>query len=248
MTSAVPEERPVCTIKKCGPVPVTQHLYRCKTCHFSPWETMCESCAKFCHKTHQLEDLGYRIGYCHCGYGCSKCHCFCEHPVEGDLTLPADCPRQCNFRETGTRHTRMDMYHCSHCGLTGSRLACQACNQMCHRGHGSSYGGTSSSAYCDCGDPSQSYHCLLAPPTELPEPIPCCTFHLTGDKSYIRQKSYHCNTCGGPANHTICPSCAKACHAGHELVETSHETYFCDCGAGTLPCTCKLMEELEPAQ
>ena len=239
--------RPICTIQSCGPVPVTQHLYRCKTCHFQPWETMCESCAKFCHNTHQLEDLGYKLGYCWCGYGCNRCHCFCQNPVEGDLTLPDNVPRQCNFRNTGTRHTSMDMYHCNQCHLTGSLLACVSCYHLCHKGHGASYSGHSSSAYCDCGDPNQHYRCKLGPPSNPPKPIPVCTFNVSG-KNYIQQKSYRCLTCGMHGNVTICQACADVCHAGHELEVTEYSSSFCDCGCGSTSTTCKLQEKIEPAQ
>ena len=244
------KERPICTIRSCGKVPVTQHLFRCKTCRMEEYETICENCAKFCHNEHDLDDLGYKVGYCWCGYGCNRCHCFLENPVEGDMTLPPGVPRQCNFRETLTHHTSMEMYQCNQCGLTGSRLACVTCYHLCHHGHGAYHKGHSSSAYCDCGDPSQNYPCKIKPPENPPPPIPCCTFNLTGSKSYIKQKSYKCLTCKNDENSniTICPSCAKICHAGHQLEETSYSSYYCDCGCGSLPVPCKLQAELEPAQ
>lgn len=240
--------RPECTIKKFGEIPITQKLYYCKTCKMSPVETVCEECAKFCHQAHDLTCIGYKLGYCHCGYGCSRCHCFLQNPVDGDTEIPPTKSRQCDFRESGTRHHSMDMFKCEQCNITGSRLACYACHHMCHHGHrGSAPNGHSSSAYCDCGDPSQNFPCKLLPPLEIKPPIPLCTYSVTG-KDFASQISYNCTTCNLGPNVTLCESCAKICHAGHDLVQTSYDRCYCDCGAGGTPCKCKIMEDIEPAQ
>jgi len=239
-------DRPQCTISKFGKTLITQKLFRCNSCHFSETETMCEECAKFCHQGHDIVDLGYHTGYCMCGYGCSKCHCFLEHPVPGDLTVPVNESRQCMYRSSGSNYVEMDMYNCESCGIRGGQLTCHACSLMCHREHRASFN-RRGNAYCDCGDPSSRYHCLLDPPNPPPTPIPWCTFLLSGSGKYLKQKNYRCITCGMTGNVTLCESCAKTCHEGHQLEETGYATCYCDCGAGTTNTKCKIIDALEPA-
>lgn len=242
------EERPVCSIRKYGKIPITQKLFYCKTCKFNPVETMCESCAKFCHSGHEIVEIGYKLGYCHCGYGIEKCHCFLENPVPGDDKIPEGRPRQCDFRISGNSFHPMDKYRCQQCGLEGNRLCCYACFMMCHKGHnGIADDGRSSSAYCDCGDPNQRYNCLLDPPSTFDPPLPHCTYSTTGDKFTV-QKLYVCRTCNFDSNQCICEGCAKFCHEGHDVVFASECEGFCDCGSGLLPTKCKIMESIEPAQ
>lgn len=243
------ERRPVCTIQTCGNFPVTQKLYRCNTCHFADTESICEACANFCHANHDVEFLGYHIGYCWCGYGCNRCHCFLQNPVPGDMDIPDNVPRQCTFRYSLSNYVEMNQYTCEQCGIVGSQVCCQACHYLCHRGHEGSSFHANCEAYCDCGDPTTEFKCKLMPPENPPPPIPICTFLLSGEKM-ISQRAYRCKTCNQVGNVTICEACAKVCHAGHDLELTTYDVSYCDCGAGneSAHCVCKLMEKIEPAQ
>ena len=240
-------ERPECTIKTFGPNIISQRLFRCVTCKFSAIETMCENCAKFCHQGHEVIDLGFHIGYCMCGYGFSKSHCFLENPVPGDLDIPPNESRQCNFLHSGPNYIRMDTYHCTTCNITGGNVTCSACSKLCHKGHSTSFSRNSSSAYCDCGDPSTNFRCLISPPINPKPPLNWCSFFLSGSTSYLEQKCYRCITCGMTGNITLCENCSKYCHAGHEMELLHYSTCYCDCGAGTTTPPCKIMSELEPA-
>ena len=76
-----------------------------------------------------------------------------------------------------------------------------------------------------------------------------CTFVNTG-KYTIPQFWYVCKTCTKPnaeGKYTsgCCASCAAVCHKDHELV-MRHDKFYCDCGDGTLSCSCKLYKAPEP--
>ena len=43
---------------------------------------------------------------------------------------------------------------------------------------------------------------------------------------------YFCYTCGLVDSKGCCSACAQVCHAGHDLVYSTHSRFFCDCGAG----------------
>jgi len=228
--------RPTCSIKNFGKNIITQHLYRCNSCKFPVGTTCCEACANFCHSGHNLEDLGYKPGYCSCGYGCKECHCFCENPVEGDMEIPDGEKRQCEFRRTGTRLSSCDICHCSTCGFVGTAVVCIPCARLCHKRHNTDNPYHSSSAYCDCGDPSNNtFQCLLDPPANPPEPIPVCTLMLY--PSHAKQDGFQCLNC----NEVVCKSCAIRCHQGHNLNPLPDNTFACTCTH------CRIRAELEPA-
>ena len=235
------KERPKCTMQISRDIPITQHLYRCQTCRFSFFETCCEQCAKFCHSGHRLVDLGYVYGICSCGRGCSKCHCFCEHPVAGDTDIPEGKERQCTFRRTGTSYQAMDLCHCDTCHMVGSCVMCVPCSIMCHRGHEVSEPYHSTGAYCDCGDPNNDIcHCLLDPPTDIPPPVPICGNSLNANVK-VNQKQFKCVTCG---IQFLCESCANKCHQGHNVVKITDDGNFsCQCQNKR----CLILEEQEPA-
>ncbi|EAY12786.1 Zinc finger in N-recognin family protein [Trichomonas vaginalis G3] len=245
------DRRPICTIRSCMKTPVTQPLYVCHTCKFKQYETICKNCAEFCHVNHDVGFIGNKIGYCWCGYGCRNCHCFLEHPVDGDMSLPPDCPRQCLFNQYDGNNADMEGHQCDQCGISFRSYCCTPCFHMCHKGHsGLDPDGSNShtSQPCCCGDPSGDYPCKIKPPKDVPEPIPLCTYAIC-DAEYISQKTYICLTCNQKDNTCVCEFCARVCHAGHQLVEINYISSYCDCGAHSpaAHCHCKLMD-FEPAQ
>lgn len=235
-------DRPQCTIETCKNYPHTQHLYICKTCDFSETETICENCAKFCHNEHHLIDIGFVLGYCYCGYGTDKCHCFLRNPVSGDNSVPIGVSRQCMKDRART------MYRCGTCNMS-EQMICPSCRHFCHHDHETtSFNAVRNSllfpAQCACPN------CLIKPPENPPEPIPLCTYNITG-KKYVKQPLYICYTCRQSGNTCVCINCAKVCHHGHQLVELSSSVKgFCNCGAQSegVNCQCLLQEQLEPAQ
>lgn len=74
---------------------------------------------------------------------------------------------------------------------------------------------------------SESYKTLAI---EMPE----CTFQKSG-RQYMRQLWFICRTCQLDFQHGhkgCCSTCAKCCHAGHDVVCVGiHPRCFCDCGA-----------------
>ena len=238
MTSS---ERPVCTFGTLNGEPVTQHMYRCVTCHFSETETICEGCAKFCHQGHELVDLGIIYGICHCGNGCIHCHCFLMHPVPGDEEFEPDESRQCEFNRTGPNFKGCYQNFCYTCGLHDNRICCTPCIRLCHRGHDVKFDAYSPFAYCDCGDFSQNHHCLIKPDCDAPPPPPVCTFNI-GKKKPLKQAGYVCDTCNIKG---ICKACAQVCHKGHKVRKIQLGAFSCHCGSNHFKCI--LMQNQPPA-
>ncbi|KAL0488630.1 E3 ubiquitin-protein ligase [Acrasis kona] len=65
-----------------------------------------------------------------------------------------------------------------------------------------------------------------------------CTYCVTGN-SFVNQKWFMCKTCGLSDGKGCCETCAKICHAGHELSESLQTSFFCDCGAGQGKSPCR---------
>jgi len=77
----------------------------------------------------------------------------------------------------------------------------------------------------------------IQPKQLLPAPLvsaidnSICTFAASG-KSYCPQVWFKCVTCNLVNNEGCCLSCARLCHAGHELTPgVFSQRFFCDCGA-----------------
>ena len=69
-----------------------------------------------------------------------------------------------------------------------------------------------------------------------------CTYANTG-RTYIRQKWYHCRTCGLVGNLGCCEACVRSCHRGHDVSFDGIDNCFCDCGAGEGRCRCICLDE-----
>eukprot|EP01080_Neovahlkampfia_damariscottae_P009335 gene9335-1422_t len=68
-----------------------------------------------------------------------------------------------------------------------------------------------------------------------------CTFCVTGP-TFTQQKWYFCKDCDLVEHKGCCESCAKTCHKGHNLVERSVSSFYCDCGAGEGSHSCKSLD------
>jgi len=62
-----------------------------------------------------------------------------------------------------------------------------------------------------------------------------CTYTVT-QQNFVVQRWYQCNTCNLDANQGCCATCAKVCHAGHDLTEMPASNFYCDCAESA---TCK---------
>ena len=58
--------------------------------------------------------------------------------------------------------------------------------------------------------------------------LPLCSYVLT-DSNHTDLAIYQCKTCGFIDGKVICGSCARSCHAGHDVSLLKQGTAFCDC-------------------
>jgi hypothetical protein len=85
-----------------------------------------------------------------------------------DLTLNALTKNGiCSYAFYGTQHNRLKIYHCFDCEeeLGGeSSCVCEACANICHKGHKLGEGHVSWNAFCDCGPEGEKMcSCLMKP-------------------------------------------------------------------------------------
>lgn len=226
--------RPECSIKTFGKIPFTQHLYRCETCNFAKNETMCESCAMFCHQNHKLVDLGYIYGYCNCGYGTSRCYCFLMHPVPHDTEIMKNMSRQCALTCAWQKQFDNSYWQCTTCDITNNQMLCYACVKMCHCHHNISINLERYDDYtfCDC---LQKHKCKIMPPVDPPEPIPLCTCIASKGEPYTQQ-GFVCDTCNKGEDYVMCKYCANVCHAGHKVRRVVAGKFACKCGMEKKEC------------
>ena len=68
-----------------------------------------------------------------------------------------------------------------------------------------------------------------------------CTFSIT-QRVYAPQQYFLCHTCGLTGGRGCCVSCARVCHANHEVEgPIASESFFCDCGAGDGGVVCRAL-------
>lgn len=231
--------RPACSCAKFGKEPVTQELYRCLECKMGTCATICRGCAAFCHSGHKITRVGVMYGICGCGAGSKNCHCFLMHPISGDEDFEPGEYRQCRYLSTRKSHESGMCSECIDCGQGGGQVSCLACMKMCHRGHTS--GRTRpGNFFCDCGDQPERYGCILQPEKEVEEHLYCNRFQTNVNPEIAsRCAFYMCQTCGI----TVCWSCKRKCHAGHNVANTGKMGGTCACPADM----CQDVLQKEPA-
>lgn len=135
--------KPFCSFSVTGETFIKEKYYRCYTCNLTPENHMgiCESCAKICHKGHNISlvDDDYIFSYCDCP---GKCKCCC-------LAETSDLP--CTSIEFQGKPINQPMYHCSDCDSTGELFICQNCAMKYHHGHKTEYIGIVESKVCQNG-------------------------------------------------------------------------------------------------
>jgi len=67
-----------------------------------------------------------------------------------------------------------------------------------------------------------------------------CLYQVSGSVCYPMHDFYRCLTCSSTEHLAICINCIETCHSGHEVEFVRHDRFFCDCGAGTTPYSCKI--------
>jgi len=88
-----------------------------------------------------------------------------------------------------------------------------------------------------------AYHLIPNPELEQCLSSSICTFTLT-QRHYVAQHYYMCHTCQLIGGRGCCGSCARICHAGHQVEgPRPSESFFCDCGAGDGPTPCRALTQ-----
>jgi hypothetical protein len=62
---------PHCTFVETRRIPISQRMWKCRSCTDLADRPICEHCAKACHSRHIVEPLGDVEGYCRCGIKCT---------------------------------------------------------------------------------------------------------------------------------------------------------------------------------
>ncbi|VEL22517.1 unnamed protein product [Protopolystoma xenopodis] len=66
-----------------------------------------------------------------------------------------------------------------------------------------------------------------------------CTFGAAR-RVFVEQHWYYCYTCRMLDSQGVCSTCARVCHAGHDIVYAKSGNFFCDCANGFVPSTTSL--------
>ena len=201
--------------------------FSCLDCSNDDNSTICPSCAKKCHSGHRLVENPIGSFICNCGLG--KLNCLCQFTHKTVL--------KCDFDKYGSQYKHGIMYICRDCfPLDEDFSICENCAKLCHAGHHVIQKGNAN-FFCDCG----SGECRQKTPCKfwkIPDQNDKCTFVSSNEK--VNGDYYVCQTCknkksDGPLE--MCPSCAKICHANHDLVKKNGE-YICRCGESKIPYSC----------
>lgn len=190
-------------------------VYHCEDCNL----TICEGCAKTCHKGHNIvEDEIRNLFECECRknhfkYKRGKDHCSIEFVGQSKLGDSPAC-----FQH---------FYKCNDCNKeSDGKLICQACKDICHKNHSVKDCGVMK-GYCSCGA------------HELDNGVKCkCSYYnknepgvctLSKSKYPNMQRCFQCVTCGmvNSNDQVICKSCADECHKGHVLLDRGVKRIIC---------------------
>ena len=163
----------------------------------------------------------------------------------------------CTFNKTHKHMMVQPFYNCITCNLVNGLGCCEACARVCHAGHQLVKKGNTE-CYCDCGagEVRSCVQCKCKKVTASQAQMynqyysqqhhETCTYAMTGEQM-ITQELFTCRTCRFQSGTCICASCAKICHAGHDVRSLGFSQGFCDCGAGGLPgMRCKCMVGVPP--
>ena len=217
-----------CTYDLTYGYPVEQPMYQCEDCHIIDDFFICQNCAIKCHKGHKLHFIGIlKNKVCHCFD-----HCFCQ------IT-----PRKpfCTYVLTGKNFTKQPKFCCKTCGLVGSCGCCSVCAIYCHKGHDVQfhcYSGLNGNPlfFCDCGDGFNGVKCKILNTQNRSYLNSCPNFGVDNKDKKVRQRKYHCLSCGVFGSLGICEACAINCHINHPI------EYF---GIDAFCCTCKSTENCQ---
>lgn len=197
--------------------PIDYKVYHCENCNLD----ICEGCAKSCHKTHQVVELGSDHSFvCGCGKNGfkdrkGKNHCSIEFVGE---MLCDDQPVCCQH-----------FYRCLNCSNSNNEFICHDCMKGCHQNHrivdcGIQRGFCSCIKICKRKDKNcKSIYFVNTAPDECSEKI---------SKYPVVQRWFKCMTCGqyNSDDHAgICKQCAEKCHKGHILLDCGVKRNRCQC-------------------
>lgn len=193
--------------------PVEQPMFQCLDCNITNDEYICQSCAIKCHYGHKLKYFAKVKGkVCHC-LDRSVCKIAFRNPI-------------CTYLLSGKKYISQPWYRCKTCGLVDGYGCCSVCAHHCHKGHDLVYEGVYDECFCDCGDGYLKKKCCMLEFTNssyLTRCTNCCIEHK--DK-IIKQRMYHCATCGMRG---ICEACAINCHINHAIEYVGISDFCCGC-------------------
>ena len=231
ITSSLPNisdlDLDVCTIQPQHHAP----SYHCQSCGIIGEKSICPGCARKCHSKHVLSFSGESTNPCSCGH---CCHCHIKNC--GELqSSSSTCPNSKN-----TEPTNGPSFVCLDCSPDGSCSICPSCAFLCHSGHNLKENPVGEFV-CKCGSGGFEECCKISHKSCLH-----CLYEKYGT-SYQHGRSFICLDCFHDSHpmenfsYSICEACAKICHKGHKIIETtSVGSFYCDCGAGecvkTAPC------------
>lgn len=214
-----------------------QPMYQCDDCHITGDFYICQNCAINCHNGHKLH---------YCGIVKKKvCHCF-----EFSVCKITNRKPICTYVRSGQNYTIQPWFHCKTCGLVGNNGCCAACAHNCHKGHDVEFycfAGLNGNPkfYCDCGDGYNNVKCSIASARSdcRKEYLNTCpNFEFQNKEKKVKQRKYHCLTCGVFGSLGICEGCAINCHINHSIEYVGVENFCCTCQT-----TEKCMMEMRPS-
>ena len=213
-----------CTYDLTYGCPIEQPMYQCEDCHITENYYICQSCAIKCHHGHNLRYIGIlKDKNCHC-FDHSICHITSRRPI-------------CTFKRTGESFVGQPWYHCKTCGLIDIEGCCSACAHYCHKGHNvefNCFAGLNGNPkfFCDCGSDLYKKRCSIV--NEYNDKNAsylnrCPNFLFENKNKKIKQRKYHCFTCGLFGLSGICEACAVNRHINHSIEYAGIENFCCAC-------------------
>lgn len=191
--------------------PIDYKVYYCKDCG----STICEGCAKHCHKSHSVEEIGVDH--------CFVCDCGKNHFVENGKKNRFGCSIQfvgemiVDKKPCCNQH----LFKCMDCAP--NKFICFGCASECHANHRVVDCGIQK-GFCCCGGRQMKDKCCKNV-YYAENPIGRCV------NLPKMQRYFQCMSCGiyGSDDVGICSNCAHKCHEGHILLDRGVKKRACQC-------------------
>lgn len=202
-----------CSFETTYGCPIEQPMYQCSDCHITGDYYICQNCAIKCHHGHKLSYFPkVKDKVCHC-LDQSYCKIASRNPI-------------CTILLTGKKFAKQPWFRCKTCNLVDGYGCCAACAHHCHKGHMIVYEGNNDECFCDCGDGYKGNKCHLLEFTNSSYLTRCTNISIEHKDKSVKQRMYHCATCGVRG---ICEACAINCHINHAIEYVDTNEFCCQC-------------------